>query len=222
MWLLTIFFQLTDSFKTPERAIDKPFRMSISDVYKGTGSGFCLSGRIASGHLCVNDKILVCPSKEQGQVKQITIDEFPINTAFAGDQVSVTLAGFDASNVSIGSILSDLANPVPLGTKIQVRIIVFNLKTPITIGYPILMHHHSLVEPATISKLKAQLHKGTGEVIKKNPRVLGNNSCALVELTFQRPIAIERYSDLKEMGRVMLRVGGVTIAAGLVTDVKNS
>lgn len=208
-----------DSFKTPERAIDKAFRMSVSDVYKGTGSGFCLSGRIASGHVCANDKLLVSPSKEQGQVKYITIDDVPVNTAFAGDQVSLTLSGFDASNVSIGSILSEISNPVPLATKIQVRIIVFNVKTPITIGYPILLHHHSLVEPATISKLKAQLHKGTGEVIKKNPRVLGNNSCALVELTFQRLIAIEKFSDLKEMGRVMLRVGGVTIAAGLVTDV---
>lgn len=142
-----------------------------------------------------------------------------MNTAFAGDQVSLTLSGFDASNVSIGSILSELSNPVPLTTKIQVRIIVFNVKTPITIGYPVLLHHHSLIEPATISKLKAQLHKGTGEVIKKNPRVLGNNSCALVELCFSRVIAIEKYADLKEMGRVMLRVGGVTIAAGLVTDI---
>lgn len=196
--------------------------MSVSDVYKGTGSGFCLSGRIASGHVCVNDKILVCPSKEQGQVKNLTIDELPVNSAFAGDQVSITLSGFDASNVSIGSVLSDTFNPVPLATKIQVRILVFNVKTPITIGYPVLLHHHSLVEPATITKLKAQLHKGTGEVIKKNPRVLGNNSCALVQLTFQRPIAIEKYADLKEMGRVMLRVGGVTIAAGLVTDVEAS
>lgn len=196
--------------------------MSVSDVYKGTGSGYCLSGRVASGHVCINDKILVCPSKEQGQVKQITIDEVSVNTAFAGDQVSVTLSGFDASLVQIGSILSELSNPVPLATKIRVRIIVFNVKTPITIGYPLLLHHHSLVEPATVSKLKAQLHKGTGEVIKKNPRVLGNNSCALIELNFQRAIAIEKYSDLKEMGRVMLRVGGVTIAAGLVTDVITS
>lgn len=195
--------------------------MSVSDVYKGTTSGYCLSGRIASGHVCVNDKILVCPSKEQGQVKNITIDDVPVNSAFAGDQISVTLTGFDASLVSVGSILSELSNPVPLATKIQVRIIVFNVKTPITIGCPVLLHHHSLVEPATISKLKAQLHKGTGEVIKKNPRVLGNNSCALVELTFQRQIAIEKYSDLKEMGRVMLRVGGSTIAAGLVTEVKS-
>lgn len=194
--------------------------MSVSDVYKGATSGYCLSGRVASGHVCVNDKILVCPSKEQGQVKNITMDDVPVNSAFAGDQISVTLSG-DASLVSIGSILSEVSNPVPLATKIQVRIIVFNVKTPITIGYPVLLHHHSLVEPATISKLKAQLHKGNGEVIKKNPRVLGNNSCALVELTFQRQIAIEKYSDLKEMGRVMLRVGGSTIAAGLVTEVKS-
>lgn len=193
--------------------------MSVSDVYKGTGSGYCLSGRVASGHICINDKILVSPSKEQGQVKHITIDEVPVNTAFAGDQVSMTLSGFDAASVAIGSILSELSNPVPTASKIRVQIIVFNVKTPITIGYPVLLHHHSLVEPATICKLKAQLHKGTGEVVKKNPRVLGNNSCALVELTFQRPIAIEKYSDLKEMGRVMLRVGGVTIAAGLVIEV---
>lgn len=195
--------------------------MSVSDVYKGTGSGYCLSGRIASGHVCVNDKILVCPSKEQGVAKNLTIDELSVNTAFAGDQVSVTLSGFDASNISIGSVLSEMSNPVPLASKIQVRIIVFNVKTPITLGYPVLLHHHSLVEPATISKLKAQLNKSTGEVIKKNPRVLGNNSCALVELTFQRAIAIEKYSDMKEMGRVMLRVGGTTIAAGLVTDIKS-
>lgn len=155
-------------------------------------------------------------------MKNILVDEIPVTSAFAGDQVSITLSGFDASLVSIGSVLSELSNPVPITLKIRVRILVFNVKSPITIGYPVLLHHHSLVEPATISKLKAQLHKGTGEIIKKNPRVLGNNSCALVELTFQRAIAIEKYSDLKEMGRVMLRVGGVTIAAGLVTDIVNS
>lgn len=185
-------------------------------------SGFCISGRITSGHICANDKIIICPSKEQGVIKSITIDELPVQSAFAGDQVAVTLTGVDPSNVSVGFILCDTLNPVPLATKIKARIIVFNVKSPITIGYPVLLHHHSLVEPAIVSKLKAQLHKGTGEVIKKNPRCLTNNSCALIELSFQRAIAIEKYSDLKEMGRIMLRVGGTTIAAGLVTDIINA
>jgi elongation factor 1 alpha-like protein len=197
--------------------------MSVSDIYKGVAvSGFCLSGRIASGHVCVNDKILICPSKENAQVKSITIDELPVQTAFAGDQVSITLTGIDISNISIGFILSDLVSPVPLAAKIRARILVFNVKAPITIGYPVLLHYHSLVEPATISKLKAQLHKGTGEIIKKNPRCLTNNSCALIEISFQRAVAIEKYSDLKEMGRIMLRVGGTTIAAGHVVDLTSA
>lgn len=211
--------RVIDSFKTPARSIDKPFRMSVSDIFKGTGSGFCISGRIESGVICVNDKVLVCPSKEQAVVKNIAIDEVQYTTCFAGDQVSITLANIDIANISVGYILSDIYNPIPLATRIRARIVVFNVKVPITMGYPVLLHHQSLIEPATICKLKAQLHKGTGEVIKKNPRCLGNNSCASVDIEFQRPICMERYADFKELGRIMLRVSGVTIAAGLVTDI---
>lgn len=211
--------QVIESFKIPERAIDKPFRMSINDVFKGAGSGFCVSGRIESGVLCVNDKVLVCPSKETAQIKNLAMDDMPQNTVFAGDQVAVTLSGIDMTNVSVGYIICDIQNPVPLATRIRARIVVFSVANPITLGYPVVLHHQSLIEPATIVKLKAQLHKGTGEVIKKNPRCLGNNSCALVEIEFTRPICMERFSDFKDLGRIMLRVGGVTIAAGLVTDI---
>ena len=193
--------------------------MSVSDIFKGTGSGFCISGRIESGVACVNDKIMVCPSKEQAQIKNIAIDEMPHQTAFAGDQVSITLSGVDISNVSVGYILSDLAHPVPTATRIGARIVVFNIKVPITKGFPVVLHHQSLIEPATIVKLRAHLHKSTGEEIKRNPRCLGNNSCAQVEIELTKPICMERYADFKELGRIMLRVGGVTIAAGLVTDI---
>lgn len=208
-----------DNFKIPERPIDKPFRMSINDLYKGGSSGFCISGRIESGLICVNDKVLICPSKEVAIVKNVSIDEMPHNTAFAGDQVTVTLSGTDISNVSVGFVLCEIHNSIPLATRIRARVVVFNVITPITLGYPVVLHHQSLIEPATIVKLKAQLHKGTGEIIKKNPRCLGNNSCALVEIEFQRPICMEKYSDFKELGRVMLRVNGVTIAAGLCTEI---
>ncbi|XP_001863511.2 HBS1-like protein [Culex quinquefasciatus] len=211
--------KVIDAFKTPARSVDKPFRMSISDIFKGTGSGFCISGRIEAGVVCVNDRVLVCPSKEQAVVKNITIDELQYTTCFAGDQVSITLANVEAANMAIGFILSDIHAPIPLATRIRARIVVFNIKVPITMGYPVLLHHQSLIEPATIHKLKAQLHKGTGEVLKKNPRCLGNNSCALVDIEFQRPVCMERYADCKELGRIMLRVSGVTIAAGLVTDI---
>lgn len=209
-----------DNFKIPERAIDRPLRMSVSDIYKGTGSGFCISGRVETGVLCLNDRVLVGASREQAQVKSITMDEFPQTSVFAGDQVSVTLAGVDINNVTVGCIICDPQTLIPVTLRFQARIIVFNVKVPITMGFPVLLHHQSLIEPAVVCKLAALIHKSTGEVVKKKPRVLGNNSCALVELETTRPICIERYADFKELGRIMLRVAGVTIAAGMVTKIR--
>ncbi|KAJ6627594.1 Protein HBS1 [Pseudolycoriella hygida] len=211
--------QVIDNFKMPERSIDKPFRMSISDIFKGTGSGFCVSGRVETGVMCTNDKILVCPSKEQAIVKGIAIDDASRTSAFAGDHVTVTLSSVDVNNISIGCILCDINNPIPMTQRIQIRIIVFNITIPITLGTPVLLHHQSLIEPAVILKLKAQLHKQTGEIVKKNPRCLGNNSCALVEIETTKVICIERYADCKELGRVTLRIAGVTVASGLVTKI---
>lgn len=167
-----------------------------------------------------NDTVLICPIKEQATVKQINIDETnSITTAFAGDQVTITLSGIDPSNITVGSVICHARDVVPITTRFQARIIVFNIKMPITIGYPVVLHLNSLVEAAVITKLKSQLHKGTGEIIKKNPRCLTNNSCALVEIEVSRPICIEKYAKFKELGRVALRVGGVTVAAGLVTKI---
>lgn len=208
-----------DEFKVPERPVAKPLRMSINDVFKGTGSGFCVAGRIENGVLNKGDKILVCPTKELAEVRGLSINDLSSNVAFAGDQVSVTLSGVDMQNVSVGYILSDPVQQVPVTSRFEARIVVFNDKVPITKGFPILIHHQSLVESANIVKLKALLNKSTGELIKKKPRCLGNNSVAVVEIEVCRPICVERYKDVKELGRVMLRVGGVTIAAGLITDI---
>lgn len=211
-----------DNFNVPERPVSKPLRMSINDVFKGTGSGFCVAGRIENGILNKGDKVLVCPTKEMAEVRGLSINDMSSNVAFAGDQVSVTLSGVDIQNVSVGYILSDPVQQVPVTTRFEARLVVFNVKVPITKGFPVLIHHQSLVESANIVKLKALLNKSTGELVKKKPRCLGNNSVAVVDIEVCRPICVERYKDVKELGRVMLRVSGVTIAAGLVTDIYNT
>lgn len=208
-----------DKFNVPQRPVSKPLRMSINDIFKGTGSGFCVAGRIENGVINKGDKVLVCPTKEMAEVRGLSINDLASNVAFAGDQVSVTLSGIEMQNVSVGYVLSDPIQQVPVSSRFEARLVVFNVKVPITKGFPVLIHHQSLVESASIVKLKALLNKSTGEVLKKKPRCLGNNSVAVVDIEVCRPICIERYKDVKELGRVMLRVAGVTIAAGLVTDI---
>ncbi|KAI4471755.1 translation factor [Holotrichia oblita] len=211
--------EVLDNFKCPERPITKPFRFSVNDLFKGTGSSFCVSGRVETGFLSVGERVLVCPSRELAVVKGVAIEESPKQFIFAGDQASVTLSGIEMQNVAVGFILSDPGNPVQISSKFQAKIVVFNVTVPITKGFSVILHHQSLVEPAVVSKLIAQLHKNTGEVIKKHPRFLSNNTSAMVEIQTTRPIALELYCDCKELGRIMLRVSGVTIAAGLIMKI---
>nr|XP_023020362.1 HBS1-like protein isoform X1 [Leptinotarsa decemlineata] len=208
-----------DNFRTLDRPVSKPFRLSVNDIFKGTGTFFCVSGRVETGTLRAGDRVLICPNKEFATVKSLSIEEVPHSVVFAGDQVTATLSGIDMQNVSVGNILCDPQNPVQVVSKFQARIVVFNVTVPITKGFSVILHNQSLVEPVIVSKLISQLNKNTGEVLKKHPRFLGNNTSAIVEIQSSKPIALELYSEYKELGRVMLRVGGVTIAAGLVTKI---
>jgi translation elongation factor EF-1alpha len=60
-----------------------------------------------------------------------------VQVAFAGDQVSATLAGIDVQNVSVGYMLCDPAQPIPVTSHFEARIIVFDIKLPITKGYSV-------------------------------------------------------------------------------------
>ncbi|XP_039279965.1 HBS1-like protein [Nilaparvata lugens] len=208
-----------DRFKCPERPVSKPFRLSINDIFKGTGSGFCVSGRVETGMVQQGDKLLVQPLNETGTVKALYIDDVSVQSAFAGDYVNVTLSNIDQQNMAIGYILSDPLLPAPVTCKIEARIVIFNITVPITSGFPVVLHQQSLVEPAVIVKLVAQLHKSSGEVVKRRPRCLLRNTTALVIIETSRPICVELYRNIKELGRLMLRSAGTTIAAGLVTKI---
>lgn len=140
--------------------------------------------------------------------------------AFAGDQVSLILSGIDPQSLAIGDIVCSPHSPVPVSSCFQAHIVIFAVKTPLTNGMPVLLHQQSLVEPATVSKLVAQLNRSSGEVVKKRPRCLPKNSSAIVEITTQRPICVELHKEVKQLGRVTLRIDGATVAAGLVTKIK--
>ncbi|KAG8510887.1 HBS1-like protein, partial [Galemys pyrenaicus] len=140
-----------DSFKPPQRSIDKPFRLCVSDVFKDQGSGFCVTGKIEAGYIQTGDRLLAMPPNETCTAKGITLHDEPVDWAAAGDHVSLTLVGMDI-------------------IKIKARILIFNIEIPITKGFPVLLHYQTVSEPAVIKRLISVLNKSTGEVTKKKPK----------------------------------------------------
>ncbi|XP_061167806.1 HBS1-like protein isoform X1 [Saccostrea echinata] len=208
-----------DKFKPVERSMDKPFRLIISDVFKGLGSGFSVVGRVSSGSVQTGDRVLVQPAGDLAVVKGVSMEDSDSTCGFAGDHVTVILTGMDMAHVNVGSVLCDPQNPIKCAIRIRARIVIFNLELPLTKGFTVVFHYQSITEPAVIKRLNSQLNKTTGEVIKNRPKCLVKNSSAVVEIEFERPVCLEMYKDFKDLGRFMLRHGGHTIAAGLVEEV---
>lgn len=209
-----------DAFKAPQRSVDKPFRLCVSDVFKDQGSGFCVTGKIEAGYIQTGDRILAMPPNETCTVKGITLHDEALDWAAAGDHVSLTLTGMDIIKINMGCVFCDPKEPIRVCTRFRARVLIFNIEIPITQGFPVLLHYQTVSEPATIRKLISVLHKSSGEVLKKKPKCLSKGMNAIVEIQTQRPVSLELYKDYKELGRFMLRYVGSTIAAGVVTEIK--
>ncbi|TPX43922.1 hypothetical protein SeMB42_g04519 [Synchytrium endobioticum] len=213
-----------DKLEVPERPIDKPFRMSVSDFFKGgigTGGGGSVSmvGRIEAGSIQMGENVLLMPNGEVGVVRALEIGDEAVKWAAAGDTILMSLASVDTTNMSSGTVICDPSAPIPLTTRIRARIVTFDVAVVLTIGVKVVFHQKSLTEPAYITKLLEILDKSTGQVIKKNPRALPKNTTATVEIKVDRSICLETFQDSKELGRFMLRTGGNTVAAGIVTEI---
>ncbi|KAI7901247.1 P-loop containing nucleoside triphosphate hydrolase protein [Cokeromyces recurvatus] len=212
-----------DQLTVPARPLDGPLRMRVTDFFKGgigSSGGVTVAGNIESGHVQVGEQIMIVPSNELGYVKTMQVNDKPASWAVAGDSVLMTLVNLDIMNLSNGCMVCTSANPVPVTTNFEAQIVIFDIRIPITPGYPVVLHHGSLDEPAMISKLIEILDKSTGEVVKKNPRCLTKGMTAKVQIKLtHRPIPLETFKDNKQLGRVMLRKNGETVAAGVVNKV---
>ncbi|KAE8540977.1 hypothetical protein D1P53_002330 [Cryptococcus gattii VGV] len=215
-----------DNVEVPTRPYDSPLRIPLSNVFKGqtaVASGVAVSGRLCSGVVQVGDRLRAVPGDGVANVRTIEVDEDSAPYAVAGQNVTLYLSNIDPINLSIGTVLCPTSIPVPLVTKFTAQILVFDLQSPIIAGTPVELFHHSMNLPATISRLVSILEKG--RVVKERPRVLQKGATAMVELSL-RPssagrissIPLETATDNKEMGRVLIRRNGETIAAGMVME----
>ena len=93
---------------TPERDNDKPFLMSIEDVFTITGRGTVVTGRVERGQLKLNDEVEIVGLKDTKKTVVTGIEMFrkQLDYAEAGDNAGVLLRGIDRSEVERGQVLA--------------------------------------------------------------------------------------------------------------------
>lgn len=209
-----------DTLSVAARDLDASFRLAVSNVYKGSTNGLVVCGRVLVGSAQINEDIVVSPGNVACTIKALDIEgSSPRDFVLAGDTIAMTILGLEPAQISIGSVVCGMDQPISTPVAIGAQIAVFEPEIPITIGHRVIFHSQQGDCAAIITKLLCLKDRSTGEVTKTNPRVLPKHSSAMVEISFDKPVCLELYRCCKDLGRFMLRNEGCTVAVGIVTSI---
>ena len=208
-----------DDFTVPDKPTGKPLRLPVQDVYSITGVGTVPVGRVETGSMKPNDKIIVMPSGATGEIKSIETHHQEMPSASAGDNIGFNLRGIEKKDIKRGDVLGTPDNPPTVAAEFKAQIIVIHHPTALAPGYTPVMHCHTAQVAATITAFESKIDPATGGTSEENPKFLKVGDAAIVTIKPVRPTCIETFKEFPEMGRFALRDMGATIAAGVVKEI---
>jgi elongation factor Tu len=190
----------------PTRDVDKPFLMSIEDVFSITGRGTVVTGRVERGVLKKMEDVEIVGIHPTKKTVATDLEMFRklLDEVQAGDNVGVLLRGIDKEEVERGQVLAKPGSITP-HTNFKAQVYVLSKDeggrhTPFFNGYRPQFYFRTTDVTGT-----ANLPEGVEMVMP------GDN----VEMTVEMiaPIAME------EGLRFAIREGGRTVGAGRVTEI---
>ena len=210
-----------DSFEIPAKPTNKPLRIPIQDAYNIKGTGVVPVGRVETGVLKKNDKIVIMPTGFQGEIRSIEMHHEEIDVAEPGDNIGFSIRGISMEDVGRGDVMghpNDVPTVVTPKGNWTGQIIVIWHPTVIAQGYTPVIHAHTAQVAAKFTELIKKLDQKTGAVIEDNPKFLKKNESAIVKLQPIKKLCIEKYNDFPELGRFAVRDMGRTACVGIVKD----
>ena len=191
---------------TPERDNDKPFLMSIEDVFTITGRGTVVTGRVERGMLKLNDEVEIVGIKPTKKTVVTGIEMFrkQLDFAEAGDNAGVLLRGISREEVERGQVLAKPGSVTP-HHKFKAAVYILSKEeggrhTPFFTNYRPQFYFRTTDVTGVIS-----LPEGVEMVMP------GDNVNMEVELIHS--IALEQGTKFS------IREGGRTVGAGNVTEI---
>ena len=195
-----------DWIPTPERDVDKPFLMSIEDVFTITGRGTVVTGRVERGQLKLNDEVEIVGLRDTQKTVVTGIEMFrkTLDYAEAGDNAGVLLRGISREDVERGQVLAKPGSVHP-HKKFTAQVYVLSKEeggrhTPFFSNYRPQFYFRTTDVTGVIT-----LPEGTEMVMP------GDNVTMTVELI--APIAVENGTKFS------IREGGRTVGAGNVSEI---
>ena len=214
----TLMEALDQSITPPEKPVDKPLRLPVQDVYTITGVGTVPVGRVETGVLKPNSKVVFMPGGVQAEVKSIEMHHKQLEKAEPGDNVGFNVRGVAKNQVKKGDVMGPPENPPTVAKEFTAQIIVLQHPTVVTKGYTPVFHCHTAHVACKIQEIVKKINPKDGSTIQENPDMLKSGDAAVIKVVPTQPLAIEKQADFPQLAKFAIRDMGKTIAAGIVLD----
>tara|TARA_Y100000310_G_scaffold332179_1_gene407264 strand:- start:21 stop:1304 length:1284 start_codon:yes stop_codon:yes gene_type:complete len=211
-----------DTLTEPEKPTDLPLRLPLQDVYNIKGIGVVPVGRVETGVLKLNEKVIISPAREgkgvTAEVKTIEMHHEQLQSAEPGDNIGFNLRGVEQKDITRGDVLGSTSNPPTIVKEFTAQIVVLNHPTVLTVGYTPVFHIHTSQVACKIEEIIEQVDPASGQVTKEKPDMLKNGEAAKVRVIPSKPLVIEKQAEIPQMSRFAIRDAGQTVAAGMCID----
>ena len=195
-----------DYIPSPVRDTEKPFLMSIEDVFTISGRGTVVTGRVERGILKINDEVEIVGLRptQKSVVTGIEMFRKTLEFAEAGDNAGVLLRGISRDDVERGQVLAKPGSVTP-HTKFTASVYVLSKEeggrhTPFFSNYRPQFYFRTTDVTGVI-----ELPAGVEMVMP------GDKVDMTVELI--APVALEKGTKFS------IREGGRTVGAGVVSEI---
>jgi elongation factor Tu len=202
-------FEAIDNYiPEPTREIDKPFLMSVEDVFSIKGRGTVATGRIERGICKVGEPVEIVGLRKENKTSTITgVEMFQktLDQGVAGDNVGVLLRGIEKDDIERGQVICK-PNTIKPHTKFKGQVYVLTKDeggrhTPFFSGYRPQFYFRTTDVTGSLKLM------GGAEMCMP-----GDNIEIEVDLG-DKPVAMEPGL------RFAVREGGRTIGSGTVTSI---
>ncbi len=200
-----------DTFE-PLKVEEKPLRFPVQDIYSIDGKKV-LVGRIEAGTLAREDRVYLLPEKKKVTLKSIEkfLDKDIVSAQF-GESVGIILKG--RHRLKRGQILAgDLSSKI--SDQIHANIFWMDSK-PYQMGDPLLFRCVTQEVPCRIEKIYKKFDPASMEWTEETPSSILGAEVANVLFHLDKPIVVDPFNDIPEMGRFVLEKDGRPTAGGII------
>ena len=192
---------------------DKPFRMPVQWVNRPNLDFRGFSGQIATGVVKPGDKIRVLPSGKTSTVSRVVTFDGDLDEAVAGQSVTVCFA--DEIDCSRGSVISIADAPPQTADQFEATF-VWMADEAMVPGRAYWMKIGTQMVSASVAEPKYEINVNTMDELAA--KTLELNSIGVAELTTDKQIVFEPYTDNRALGGFILidKMTNATVAAGMI------